>query len=243
MPKITNHDSKVRSELMHKYSNQSATNMRIRRQVKVLSWELAIKMSYACKRSVDIAVSAVMLVLLSPIFLLTSIGIYAQDRGAILYPQTRVGKNGIHFRMLKFRSMVTGAEKLKESLSEQNESSDGVIFKMKNDPRITKYGRFIRKFSIDELPQFFNVLKGEMSLVGPRPPLPNEVAQYTLQDRKRLHVTPGITCIWQISGRSDIPFSQQVQLDREYIKSQSVLLDFIILIKTIPVVILGKGGY
>ena len=126
---------------------------------------------------------------------------------------------------------------------EQNESKDGVIFKMKNDPRVTPIGKFIRRFSIDELPQLINVLKGDMSLVGPRPPLPREVAEYTLEDRKRLHVRPGITCLWQIKGRSEIPFRQQVQLDLEYIRSQGLKNDLIILLKTIPAVISGRGAY
>lgn len=135
------------------------------------------------------------------------------------------------------------ADKMKDQLSEENESKDGVIFKMKNDPRITKVGKVIRKFSIDELPQLFNVLIGDMSLVGPRPPVPKEVAEYTLEDRKRLHIKPGITCIWQISGRSDIPFKQQVELDMKYISSQSLWTDMKILILTIPAVITGKGAY
>jgi lipopolysaccharide/colanic/teichoic acid biosynthesis glycosyltransferase len=124
-----------------------------------------------------------------------------------------------------------------------NEMTGGVIFKMKNDPRIIPIGRFIRKASIDELPQLWNVLKGDMSLVGPRPALPSEVNQYSLQDRQRLEVIPGITCIWQVSGRSNIPFPQQVQLDTEYIQSQSLLLDIKLLLKTIPAVLLSRGAY
>jgi lipopolysaccharide/colanic/teichoic acid biosynthesis glycosyltransferase len=139
--------------------------------------------------------------------------------------------------------MVMNADKIKDQLLEENESKDGVIFKMKKDPRVTKVGRFIRRFSIDELPQLVNVLKGDMSLVGPRPPLPREVAEYNLEDRKRLHVTPGITCLWQVGGRSDIPFSEQVELDKQYIQSKSLWQDIKILIKTIPAVISGKGAY
>ena len=125
----------------------------------------------------------------------------------------------------------------------QNEMSGGVTFKMKDDPRVTKVGRFIRRASIDELPQLWNVLVGDMSLVGPRPPVPKEVAEYTLSDRRRLEVTPGITCIWQVSGRSSIPFPQQVELDVAYIESQSFLLDVLLLLRTIPAVLLGKGAY
>ena len=139
--------------------------------------------------------------------------------------------------------MVVGAQAMKAQLMQHNESKDGVLFKMKKDPRITRVGRFIRKFSIDELPQLFNVLIGDMSLVGPRPATPDEVDQYTLEQRKRLHAVPGITCIWQVSGRSEIPFEKQVQLDIEYIKSTSVLRDLIILLKTIPAVLSGKGAY
>ena len=139
--------------------------------------------------------------------------------------------------------MVVDADKLIEKLQKENESSDGVIFKMKTDPRITKTGRFIRKFSIDELPQIFNVMVGDMSLVGPRPALPSEVEKYTLEQRKRLHVLPGITCIWQVSGRSDIPFTGQVQLDIQYIQSTSIWQDLVILAKTIPAVLSGKGAY
>lgn len=135
------------------------------------------------------------------------------------------------------------AEKEKVKILSKNDSADGVIFKMKKDPRITRIGGFIRKFSIDELPQLFNVLAGDMSLVGPRPPLPAEVCKYTLEERKRLHIKPGITCIWQISGRSDIPFKQQVKLDEQYIRSHGILKDLIILLKTIPAVITGKGAY
>jgi lipopolysaccharide/colanic/teichoic acid biosynthesis glycosyltransferase len=139
--------------------------------------------------------------------------------------------------------MVMNADKMKDALLEQNESKDGVIFKMKDDPRITKTGKFIRKFSIDELPQLFNVFLGDMSLVGPRPAVPREVREYSLDERKRLHVIPGITGIWQVSGRSDIPFNEQVLLDMQYIRSQSIWNDIIILLKTIPAVVTGKGAY
>ena len=132
---------------------------------------------------------------------------------------------------------------MKAELAESNESSAGVIFKIKKDPRITLVGRVIRKLSIDELPQLLNVLKGDMSLVGPRPPLPGEVEKYTLEERKRLHVIPGITCLWQVSGRSDIPFNEQVMLDMQYIHSASFIKDIFLLFKTIPAVLTGKGAY
>ena len=139
--------------------------------------------------------------------------------------------------------MRQDAEALKESLAAQNESKDGVIFKMKDDPRITKVGRFLRRTSLDELPQLWNVFVGDMSLVGPRPPVPKEVQQYTLEDRKRLDVIPGITCLWQIGGRSDIPVHEQVRLDKEYIRSRGFWKDLAILLKTVPAIVGGKGAY
>ncbi|NTV93048.1 MAG: sugar transferase, partial [Chlorobiaceae bacterium] len=183
------------------------------------------------------------LLALSPLFLLTALAIWIEDPGTVFYVSTRVGCNGRHFRFYKFRSMVINAEKIKKELQAQNESAAGVIFKMKKDPRITKVGSIIRRFSIDELPQLLNVLKGDMSLVGPRPPIPSEVAEYTLEERKRLHVIPGITCLWQVSGRSDIPFTDQVRLDLQYIQSAGFLNDIRLLLKTIPAVLSGKGAY
>ena len=135
------------------------------------------------------------------------------------------------------------AEEIKDQLLDQSDLGDSITFKMKHDPRVTRIGRFIRKFSIDELPQLWCVLKGDMSLVGPRPPVPREVAEYTLADRRRLDIIPGLTCIWQVSGRSDIPFDKQVELDVQYIESQSVAMDLLLLVKTIPAVLLGKGSY
>ena len=236
-------DYKVRQELFKKYTGNNLPYYRFRYQSKILFWELTIKASYLAKRLLDILVASVMIILLSPIFILTSLSIYMENPGPVFYIQKRVGKNGKHFDFIKFRSMVMGADKMKDVLLSQNESKDGVIFKMKKDPRVTRTGRFIRRFSIDELPQLLNVVKGDMSLVGPRPPVPREVALYTLEERKRLHVIPGITCIWQVSGRSDIPFKQQVQLDLEYIQSQNVFYDILLLLKTVPAVLLGKGAY
>lgn len=212
-------------------------------QTKMAIWRFTVTLSYFLKRSLDVFVSLTMLILLFPLFLVVSALIYLEDPGPFFYNQIRVGKDGRHFVFFKFRSMVMNADKIKEQLMSSNESDDGVIFKMKNDPRVTRIGRFIRKFSIDELPQLVNVLRGDMSLVGPRPALPNEVAEYTLDQRKRLHIIPGITCIWQVSGRSDIPFSGQVQLDMDYIQSSSFFRDILILLKTIPAVITGKGAY
>lgn len=233
-------DSLVRQELIKSFERRQRGRTVL---LKIALWEITLSLSYGIKRLFDIWAALAAITLLSPIFIITGLIIYLSDRGPLIYSQIRVGKNGRHFKFYKFRSMVVNADRLKDELLKQNESLEGVIFKMKRDPRVTPVGRFIRKFSIDELPQLFNVLRGDMSLVGPRPPLPREVELYTLEDRKRLHVIPGITCIWQVSGRSEIPFKQQVELDKEYIRSRSFWKDMLILLKTIPVVILGKGAF
>jgi len=214
-----------------------------RKRWKMSIWGGTVWFAYFLKRMMDIFVSLLAILLLSPVILAVALAVKLESRGSIIFKQIRVGKNGRHFNFYKFRSMYVNAEALKAKMVAQNESKDGVIFKMKKDPRVTRVGRFIRKYSIDELPQLFNVLSGDMSLVGPRPPVPSEVKCYTLEDRKRLHIKPGITCIWQVSGRSDIPFRQQVRLDEEYIKSHGVWKDFVLLLKTIPAVITGKGAY
>ncbi len=234
---------KEREELMSLLIDRGKSGYSGYIKFKVLAWKLTVGGSYFIKRVVDIALAMLLVLFFLPLMALTAICIYFDSRGPILFRQIRVGKNGRHFFFYKFRSMRIDAEEIKKKLEEENESEDGVIFKMKKDPRITRVGRIIRKFSIDELPQLFNVIIGDMSLVGPRPPLPSEVAEYTLEERKRLHVTPGITCIWQISGRSDIPFKEQVELDRQYIGSQSLFKDLLILLKTIPAVITGRGAY
>ncbi|HAI68606.1 MAG TPA: glycosyl transferase [Gammaproteobacteria bacterium] len=195
------------------------------------------------KRLFDIVVSATALILLSPLLLMTIWLISLDSKGPVFFFQTRVGKDGQKFKMWKFRSMYIDAEARKAALMKENEMKGGVLFKMKNDPRITQVGRFIRKFSIDELPQLWNVFIGDMSLVGPRPPVPSEVAQYTPYQRQRLRVTPGITCIWQVSGRSEIPFPKQVEMDLEYINNQSFGNDMVLLLKTVPAVLKAKGAY
>jgi lipopolysaccharide/colanic/teichoic acid biosynthesis glycosyltransferase len=210
---------------------------------KRIAWRLCISYASACKRGIDIFVSTIALILLSPLFLLVAILIKIEDRGPVLFPQIRVGKHGREFRMLKFRSMYVNAERALSELLSQNQHRVGVTFKIRDDPRITRIGKWIRKWSIDELPQLLNVLKGDMSLVGPRPPIPREVKLYNLEERKRLEIAPGITCFWQVSGRSDIPFPAQVQLDLQYIESQSVWLDLKLLCRTIPAVMSGKGAY
>lgn len=215
----------------------------LRGRTKMVVWRASVATAYFVKRILDIFVSLSMIIFLIPLFLIVAILIKLESKGPVIYRQIRVGKDGQHFNFYKFRSMFVDAEKAKLQMLDKNDSSDGVIFKMKHDPRITRVGRFIRKYSIDELPQFFNVLEGSMSLVGPRPPLPMEVAQYTLDERKRLHIKPGITCIWQVSGRSDIPFKKQVLLDEQYIKNHGLLKDIAILLKTIPAIVTGKGAY
>jgi len=195
------------------------------------------------KRVLDLAVVIPLLVLLSPLLLLMALVIKLWDRGPVLFVQTRVGERGREFRCFKFRSMVPDAEKLKDQLLDQNEHPDQRTFKMYRDPRITWIGRIIRKTSIDELPQLWNVVRGDMSLVGPRPPVPDEVNLYSDDDRKRLEVRPGITCIWQVSGRGNLPFSEQVRLDLEYIHNRSLWLDLKLLLLTIPAVFSGRGAY
>ena len=212
-------------------------------QLRMVLWHLTIRSSAFFKRLMDIVLSILAILVFSPVFLLTALIIKITSPGPIIFSQVRVGRFGRHFKFYKFRSMYIDAEARKAELMKHNESKDGVIFKMKKDPRITPIGRFIRKFSIDELPQLFNVLLCDMSLVGPRPPLPSEVRTYTLEERKRLNITPGITCLWQVSGRSELPFSKQIALDKEYIASQSMWKDFLILLRTIPAILTGKGAW
>jgi exopolysaccharide biosynthesis polyprenyl glycosylphosphotransferase len=211
---------------------------------KMAIWRLTIFAARALKRGLDIVGSLGALCAFSPFFILTSLLIKLEDRGPIFFCQNRVGAGGRLFPMWKFRSMVINADQIKDQLLEANQHGEaGVTFKMKDDPRITKVGKWIRKLSIDELPQFYNVLRGEMSLVGPRPPLPREVATYKASHLRRLRVKPGITCLWQIGGRSEIDFEGQVRLDLEYIRSSSAFFDISILLKTLPAVLFGKGAY
>ena len=221
----------------------SRTRGNRRRSLRLLAWKVTVKTSYATKRLMDIVLSAVGMLLLSPVYLAIAAAVKLSSPGPVFFVQTRVGRYGRYFKFYKFRSMRQDAEAQKESLLDKNESKDGVIFKMKEDPRITRVGRFLRRTSLDELPQLWNVFKGDMSLVGPRPPVPSEVEKYTLEDRKRLDVIPGITCLWQIKGRSEIPFREQVQLDKEYILTPGVWKDIVILLKTVPAIIGGRGAY
>lgn len=211
---------------------------------KMAIWHFTMLMARIFKRGLDVAGSLVALVLFSPVFLVTSLLIKLEDRGPVFFRQNRVGAGGRLFGMWKFRSMVVHADRIKDQLLEENRHGQAAVtFKMKNDPRITKVGKWIRKLSIDEFPQFYNVLRGEMSLVGPRPPVIREVAAYKASHLRRLRVKPGITCLWQIGGRADIDFEGQVRLDLEYIRSSSAFFDIIILLKTLPAVLFGKGAY
>ncbi len=195
------------------------------------------------KRVLDAVATGAGLLVLAPLFALVAIAIRLDSPGPVLFSQTRVGKNGKSFRCWKFRSMFVDAEERKAALMAENEMDGGVIFKMKQDPRITRMGRFIRKASIDELPQLWNVFVGDMSLVGPRPAVPSEVAQYTPYERQRLAVKPGITCFWQVSGRSNLPFDEQVRLDIYYAQVRSLWVDISLLLKTVPAVLLARGAY
>ena len=199
-------------------------------------------LQYALKRMIDIAASALGLLVLSPMLVVVAIIIKLTDGGPIFFKQERVGLHGAHFGMFKFRSMVINADALKDKLMAQNEMGGGVVFKMKNDPRITSIGRFIRKFSIDELPQLINILRGDMTIVGPRPAVPREVALYKVWQRRRLSVRPGLTCYWQVSGRNEIGFDEWMQLDLRYVDQWNLKIDFELILKTFPVVLTGRGA-
>lgn len=197
----------------------------------------------ATKRVCRSLLSILGLIILSPLLLIVCIAIKLEDpKGPILFKQVRVGKEERQFEIYKFRTMRADAEEMLEELLKYNEI-EGAMFKMKDDPRITKIGKFLRKTSIDELPQLWNVVKGDMALVGPRPPLPREVAEYSAHDKKRLTVTPGCTGLWQVSGRNDLDFHQMVELDLQYIKEASLVFDFKIMVKTVGVMLAPKNAY
>jgi len=238
-------DQQINQLLIQRFGSMSPAG-RIRQTIysvcKTSMWKAAVASGHFLKRLFDIFASIAILICISPLLALIALLIKLEDGGPIIFAQKRVGKFGRQFKMYKFRSMRVDAEQMLQKLLAQNAHLTGVTFKMKNDPRITKVGRVLRKYSLDELPQFVNVLKGEMSMVGPRPPVPREVALYTMKDRQRLAVTPGLTCFWQIGGRADIDFPEQVRLDVQYIESQSFWLDVWICIKTVPAVVLGRGA-
>lgn len=198
-------------------------------------WQLFLK------RTIDLVFSIILLIIFAPLILITIIAIKSTSEGPILFKQTRSGLNGRRFTLYKFRTMYVGAEMKRRELEKMNEM-DGPVFKMKNDPRITKVGRILRKFSIDEIPQLINVLKGDMSIVGPRPPLPVEVELYKMWQRRRLSLKPGLTCIWQVSGRNKVQFEKWMEMDLDYIDHWSLWLDVKILFKTVFVVLFGYGA-
>jgi len=234
----------VLEELYARYGAGGDLRRRLRYWRKRYAWQCIIGGARLLKRGVDVLAASAGFLVLSPVFIIVALCIKLTDGGPIIFVQKRVGRFGREFDFPKFRSMVVNAEKMKDDLlAQSHHGAEGVTFKMKRDPRVTWIGRIIRKFSIDELPQLWCVFNGDMTLVGPRPPVPREVALYTLADRRRLDVTPGLTCIWQVSGRGDIPFKQQVALDVQYIESQSLWLDIKLLFKTLPAVLLGRGAY
>ncbi len=211
--------------------------------LRQITWRWRLASIGIAKRLLDLLVAGTAALMLSPLLALTAMAIKFNSHGPILFFQERVGLRGKRFRMIKFRSMCLTAEDQKAALAARNESGDGVTFKMRRDPRITRVGAVIRRFSIDELPQIFNVLRGDMAIVGPRPPVPSEVDEYDVVTRKRLQAKPGLTCLWQIGGRSNLAFRQQVELDLKYLGQQNIVRDLQIIIQTVPAVISGKGAY
>lgn len=193
------------------------------------------------KRGIDVIVALLAIVLFAPVFLVTALAIYIEDGAPVFFIQERNGLHGKIFRLYKFRSMCRDAAKIHQSLLAQNEL-DGPAFKMKDDPRLTRVGKFIRKTSIDELPQLLNILKGEMSIVGPRPLPTYETAELNEYQRQRMNVKPGLTCYWQCSGRNDIPFGEWMEMDMKYIEDESICTDARIMVKTVASVITGKGA-
>lgn len=212
-----------------------------REKIVITERDLDKPMYEFIKRVMDVVCSAFALVVLLPVFAVTALMVKT-DGGPAFYSQIRVGKNNKHFRMYKFRSMCVNADALLEDLIPYNEA-DGPAFKIKDDPRITKVGKIIRKYSIDELPQLVNILKGDMSIVGPRPPLVREVEQYNSYQMQRLMVTPGLTCYWQAYGRSDLSFDDWIDMDLKYIKQRGIRLDVSLIIKTVFAVIFKRGAY
>lgn len=216
-------------------------NLAMKKEIEVVVKEEKNVYSFL-KRAIDIIGSLIGLILASPILVIVGILIKLESKGPIVFSQTRVGLNGKEFKMYKLRSMVLNAEELKKKLEEQNEMS-GPMFKIKDDPRITKVGKFIRKTSIDELAQLINVLKGDMSLVGPRPSLPKEVEQFEDWMLQRLEVKPGLTCYWQVMGRNNIEFNEWMELDVKYVRERSLLLDIKLIFKTLFVLFGDKNAY
>jgi lipopolysaccharide/colanic/teichoic acid biosynthesis glycosyltransferase len=246
-------DNELRERLMDRYLSAQTPwgrwKLRFRIRVKLLAWEWVTRGAFILKRLLDIVVSAMAILLLIPVYAVLAI-LVKMDGGPVFLKQPRVGFKGREFIMYKYRTMVVNADEVLKGLLSKNEMRSGVVFKMSNDPRITKIGRFLRASSLDELPQFWNVLKGDMSLVGPRPPIPREVARYSQSDRRRFLAKPGLTCLWQVGERRGglfeigdrlaIDFPEQVDLDVRYIECQGFWKDLWILMKTIPAILFGK---
>lgn len=232
------------ARMLEIYANQSFRSVRSaqRMRIRLLAWAIRNKIQANLKRVFDITVAVIALIFAAPIMAGFALLIKLDSPGPVFFKQTRVGKWGKTFPCYKFRSMYIDAEERKAELMALNEA-DGVVFKMKNDPRVTRVGRIIRKLSIDELPQLINVIKGEMSLVGPRPPVPSEVSLYKFEHIRRLESVPGITGLQQVSGRSNLDFKRWVELDLEYIAEQSLIKDIEILLRTIPAVLFSRGAY
>ena len=217
-------------------------SVRVRAAAERAAWRAVHVAFPVAKRAIDVAVAGAALVAVSPVLAAVAVAIKLEDGGPLLYVRPRVGRGGRPFRFLKFRSMGTDADAKRAALVSRSDDGDAVRFKMRNDPRVTRVGRVIRRLSIDELPQLWNVLRGDMTLVGPRPPIPAETAKYGPRDWARLDVTPGITCIWQVSGRADVPFPRQVEMDLDYAARRSLFLDLALLARTVPAVLSGKGA-
>lgn len=241
-------DSRARSARVYESVREMAvapyaSEMRFDNALAPESWELEPKRLYGfSKRLMDFGIALVALIVLLPLFAFTAILIRLDSPGGVFFRQERMGKNARPFQMLKFRSMYERDVDIPPELLLRNEST-GPLFKIKDDPRVTRVGRFIRRTSIDELPQLINVLRGEMSLVGPRPPLPRELAGYETAQLMRLRVTPGITGPWQVGGRSKLTFDDMIRLDLQYIEDRSLLLDLKLLVLTLPTVLRGAGAY
>jgi lipopolysaccharide/colanic/teichoic acid biosynthesis glycosyltransferase len=202
----------------------------------------ATRAQLMAKRALDVVVSLAALIALAPVLLLAAVAVAATSRGPVFYVHDRLGRDGRPFRMVKLRSMHRSSEQHRDRYLAMNER-EGPVFKIRDDPRVTPVGRILRKLSIDELPQLLNVLRGDMSLVGPRPPLPHEVEDYGPREAQRLRVQPGLTCIWQVSGRSDVSFDRWVEMDLAYIRRWSLRLDLVLLLRTVPAVLTCRGAY
>lgn len=249
MPENTSTHESI-SRLLCAQTRWGRLRLNLRVHARRIGWLLVVNSTQFIKRALDIIGSLSALVVFSPVFIVAGL-LVKLDGGPVFFGQRRVGLNGREFKMLKFRSMVVNAESRLGDLLALNEKASGITFKLRNDPRVTRIGRWLRKSSLDELPQLWNVLCGEMSLVGPRPALPREVELYSIEDRRRLLVKPGITCFWQvgerrggwleIGDRNAVDFPEQVSLDVRYIENQSLMRDVWLLAKTVPAILFGKG--